>query len=41
MDMEDEAIYDESELCHRYKLTIDSLIKQWVHKGLKYKVYNE
>jgi hypothetical protein len=37
MAMEEEAIYEEKELYKRYKLTLDSLINQWVHKGLKYK----
>jgi len=37
MAMENEAVYDEKELYDRYRFTLDSLIKQWVHKGLKYK----
>ncbi len=37
MDMEDEAVYCEDELYQRYRITLESLIKQWVHKGLKYK----
>ncbi len=37
MDMENEAVYNEKELYNRYRLTLESLIKQWVYKGLKYK----
>ena len=37
MAMEDEAVYDEKELYNRYRLTLESLINQWVYKGLKYK----
>lgn len=37
MDMENEAIYSEKELYERYRLTIESLVKQWVYKWLKYK----
>jgi hypothetical protein len=37
MDMESEAVYNEKELYNRYRFTLESLISQWVHKGLKYK----
>ena len=37
MDMENEAIYPRDKLFDRYRITIESLIKEWAYKGLKYK----
>ncbi len=37
MHMEDEAVYSEAELRERYRLTLDWLTAEWVHKWLKFK----
>lgn len=37
MHMEDEAVYDEKEIEQRYRLTLQWLIDEWVHKDLTYK----
>ncbi len=37
MHMEDEAVYSEEELANRYRLTLESLTNEWVHKWLKFK----
>ena len=37
MYMEDEAVYDETELASRYRLTLDALIQEGVHEHLVFK----
>jgi hypothetical protein len=37
MYMEDEAVYSEAELADRYRLTLEWLTNEWVHKDLTFK----
>lgn len=37
MHMEDEAVYSEDELADRYRLTLQWLTDEWVHRDLIFK----